>query len=285
MIQNSQTLKVWTELGSFFFIWIFLCGVLAGGVFIFFDRLGEPTNQFALTGNCYFLLTVQLAMLCGTILSIYYVEKNVTYTKPEASIIAEKWEMHEVFMGLLFGASIMALCVTILLVSGAIDLHFMDVGSGLICFFISFLFVAIIEELVFRKFIYVQLLRVYKNWTSIILTSLMFSLIHSLNPSIGWTGFVNLFLSGVIFSQLYVRKRELSSPIGFHFGWNFFQGAIFGSPVSGLKIDGIFALHYESGDIINGGLFGLEGSIITMAILIVVILLLLFLQACERLQS
>lgn len=156
----------------------------------------------------------------------------------------------------------------------AVNLQFAQIGTGLIFYFISFSIVAVVEELVFRKFLYSQFLRVYQSWAAVLLTSLIFSLVHSLNPSIDWLGFVNLFLSGILFSQLYILKMNLSIPIGFHLGWNFFQGSVFGFPVSGLRIDGIFAIEYRSTDFVSGGLFGLEGSIITTTVLILVVLLL-----------
>lgn len=243
---------------------------------IFLNPINQSVFHFhlELTKNLYFLLSTQIALLTGTILSIGYVEEHVISDGSASLSDVKAWKILDIFKGVIFSSTVLISCVMVLVCIDAVKLQFTQVGTGLIFYFISFSIVAVVEELVFRKFIYSQFLRVYQSWAAVFLTSLMFSLVHSLNPSIDWLGFVNLFLSGVLFSQLYILKMDLSIPIGFHLGWNFFQGPVFGFPVSGLSIDGIFAIEYRSADFVSGGLFGLESSIITTAILFVVILLL-----------
>ena len=51
-------------------------------------------------------------------------------------------------------------------------------------------------------------------------------------------------------------------PIGIHIGWNFFEGVVFGFPVSGLEISHIMHNTMHGPEIITGGKFGPEAGLI-----------------------
>jgi len=51
---------------------------------------------------------------------------------------------------------------------------------------------------------------------------------------------------GITFGLTYTLTKSLWLPIGIHFGWNFTQGALFGSAVSGYNLRG--ALSFASRD-------------------------------------
>lgn len=128
---------------------------------------------------------------------------------------------------------------------------------------VSFTLVALIEELLNRGFILETLKNKYSPLFAIIASSLIFALLHIFNDHLSIIGMINLTLSGVIFSLLYLRSGNLWAAIGMHFFWNVFQGPIFGFNVSGNEGDSFLAIEYlSSTDIITGGAFGLEGSIL-----------------------
>ncbi|MEI8080306.1 MAG: CPBP family intramembrane glutamate endopeptidase, partial [Actinomycetes bacterium] len=59
---------------------------------------------------------------------------------------------------------------------------------------------------------------------------------------------------------------------GIHAGWNYFQGNIFGLPVSGIpEASSLFAFGPASGstDLVTGGSFGVEASIVGTSVLLV----------------
>jgi hypothetical protein len=55
-------------------------------------------------------------------------------------------------------------------------------------------------------------------------------------------------------------------PIGLHAAWNFTQGFIFDVPVSGLDQDGLVEAQLSGPVLLSGGAFGLEASLIALAI-------------------
>jgi hypothetical protein len=88
-------------------------------------------------------------------------------------------------------------------------------------------------------------------------------LLHAFNTSFSWIGMVNIVLMGILLCQLYLKKMNLSIPIGFHFSWNFLQGPVFGFSVSGFSTQGILKIESFSGSKFPFEGFGLEGSLIS----------------------
>jgi uncharacterized protein len=96
------------------------------------------------------------------------------------------------------------------------------------------------------------------------LSSAFFGYLHASNPNATLLSTVNVALAGLMLGLGYVLTGELAIPIGLHVAWNFFQGAVFGFPVSGLRIGGATFLSLDQGgpDLWTGGAFGPEGGLL-----------------------
>jgi hypothetical protein len=69
----------------------------------------------------------------------------------------------------------------------------------------------------------------------------------------------------------FMLTRRLWLPMGIHFAWNFTQAGIFGSAVSGNGAEsGILHAAFTGPDWLTGGAFGVEASIVTIALGLVV---------------
>lgn len=104
---------------------------------------------------------------------------------------------------------------------------------------------------------------------ALMLTSLIFGVLHSFNPNASFLSTVNIVLAGILLGIGYVLTGELAIPIGLHITWNFFQGNVFGFPVSGLGPVGATVLTVEEvgPTLWTGGPFGPEaGLLVTAAI-------------------
>jgi uncharacterized protein len=99
------------------------------------------------------------------------------------------------------------------------------------------------------------------------LSSAFFGFLHAANPSATILSTANVALAGLMLGCGYVLTGELAIPIGLHVTWNFFQGTVFGFPVSGLRIGGATFLSIEQGgpDLWTGGPFGPEGGLLAPA--------------------
>jgi hypothetical protein len=97
---------------------------------------------------------------------------------------------------------------------------------------------------------------------SILLTSAIFGGLHAFNENSTLCSSANLGLIGMMFALGYALTGELGLPIGLHISWNFFQGTVFGLPVSGAKEGASLIAIQQSGPVgITGGNFGPEAGL------------------------
>jgi hypothetical protein len=71
-------------------------------------------------------------------------------------------------------------------------------------------------------------------------------------------------VAGVFFAFGYMRTSLLWLPIGIHFGWNFFEGTVFGFQVSGLTNFSLIQQTVSGPPLITGGGFGPEAGLIVL---------------------
>jgi len=130
-----------------------------------------------------------------------------------------------------------------------------------------------VEELVFRGYL-LKVLAGKGRYFAIMITSTVFSVLHfhhGFNP-VGW---LNIFFFGVVMAQMVFTWKNLWLPWGFHAGWNFFQTDIFSFPVYGRARMELLEMNPVTGrDIITGGSYGPEGSLLTTVLLLIFIIIL-----------
>jgi membrane protease YdiL (CAAX protease family) len=105
-------------------------------------------------------------------------------------------------------------------------------------------------------------------------TAIIFGLGHATNPGASVVSTIALVLAGMLYATAYALTGELAIPIGYHIAWNFFEGAVFGFPVSGYLLDASFIVtQVEGPEIWTGGTFGPEAGLLGMLARVVGILL------------
>ncbi|MDH5505704.1 MAG: CPBP family intramembrane metalloprotease [Anaerolineae bacterium] len=120
------------------------------------------------------------------------------------------------------------------------------------------------EELLIRGY-FLQNLAAGLNMTAaIIISSAIFGLGHLGNPGASWASTLSILIAGLFFTYAYLRTQQLWLPIGLHIGWNFFQGPIFGFPVSGLETSRLVIHTTQGPEWLTGGVFGPEAGAILL---------------------
>jgi hypothetical protein len=142
----------------------------------------------------------------------------------------------------------------------SVRLDFMSlISSFLLCALVSFT-----EELVFRGYILGRLLRdEVGRCASLVLSSLLFSLLHLGNQGITPFCLLNIFIAGGMLGLCYTYTRNLCFSFSLHLFWNWIQGPLLGYGVSGNDFGGVtlLQLSYPNPEsLFSGASFGFEGT-------------------------
>jgi membrane protease YdiL (CAAX protease family) len=123
------------------------------------------------------------------------------------------------------------------------------------------------EEVLFRGWLLPVTGARYRSWIGVVVSSVIFSLAHSLSPGITAIGFLNLFLFGVFASFYALAEGGLWGIGAWHAVWNWAMGDLLGFATDGSLHIGLWSTVQARGpDIISGGAFGLEGGLACTAI-------------------
>ena len=136
-------------------------------------------------------------------------------------------------------------------------------------FFVIFLLVGWNEELLSRGYHLQTIASGLNMFCAVVISSAVFGLLHLDNPHATWVSTAGIFFAGVYQSYGYIRTRQLWLPIGLHVGWNFFEGVVFGFPVSGFDIYALTRIQVTGPVSWTGGAFGPEAGLILLPSLIV----------------
>ncbi|HKG53704.1 MAG TPA: type II CAAX endopeptidase family protein [Anaerolineales bacterium] len=142
------------------------------------------------------------------------------------------------------------------------------VVRNMITFFIVFIIVGWNEELLSRGYQLQTIASGFNLFWGVIISSAVFGLLHLGNPNATWVSAVGIFFAGVYLAYGYIRTGQLWLSIGLHIGWNFFEGVVFGFPVSGLDIYALTRIKVQGPELWTGGAFGPEAGLIVLPSLI-----------------
>lgn len=126
----------------------------------------------------------------------------------------------------------------------------------------GFIVVGYQEELLNRGY-YLQNIRqgMGLGW-GLFLSSGIFAVMHFGNPNFTWyASLPGLLAAGYFLAFGRMRTGQLWLPIGLHAGWNFFEGTVFGFPVSGIELAGLVRQTPVGPAVFTGGAFGPEAGL------------------------
>ena len=222
------------------------------------------------------MLILTAFQVMGSFLALWLATKFID-RKPLMSIgLSVKDKANEMLIGLGFALAFIGGLFLVLWLVGAINITgYVGFKPGVFIVSMMLFMAAFDEELIFRGYILNNMMDSTSNrWVALAGSSLLFALLHSGNPSVWstWVPMTELFAAGFILGISYTFTKNLWFPTFSHFGWNFFQG-LFGFEISGINVDSWKMISHENTgnvpDIVSGGAFGIEGSVITLSCTII----------------
>ena len=246
-------------------------------IFIFNDSLKELLSFSGTSNLVSEVITFFLSIFLMTKISKLKIEQ-LGFSKDDMPISYLK--------GALFGILQISIVFFIIFGLKAIDVYYVGNINVLLLIkvFIFFIFQGLLEELLFRGYLMPLFSKVIGIKFTIILLSFLFTCIHLLNPNLNIIGLVNVFLAGVTFSLIYYYTGNLWIVGAMHTFWNFILGFIVGSQVSGIATYNsiFFSIPVWNKDLISGGEFGFEASIIETILELSISLFVIYLIKKEK---
>ena len=209
------------------------------------------------------LMDVVLAL----VLLAAYTLLEALIEKEKAPDVLNKRAVPDLLLGLAIGLVFFVLIVGIMLLAGcgSIEKLGFDAKAQLSAF-CMFFGVAVGEEVLFRGVVYKWIDKRWGMTVALIVSALIFGAIHIGNDNATWWSALAIAIeAGLLLGAAYKYFGTLWLPIGIHWAWNYTQGNIFGFAVSGNDAGNtLFKMHPQGADILTGGAFGAEASIISI---------------------
>jgi membrane protease YdiL (CAAX protease family) len=185
-----------------------------------------------------------------------------------------------VAVGLLVGAVLFSAVIGIIAAAGHYHVSGLGSVSGALAVLGTMCTTAVAEELLFRAVLFRMIERWMGTWLALAVSAVVFGLLHLANSGATLFGALAIALeAGVMLGAAYALTRTIWFAVGIHLAWNFMEGGVFSTTVSGTQkvFQGLLRSEVTGPDLLTGGGFGPEASVgaIGVGVVAAVVLLLL----------
>ena len=259
-----------------FFIIIALFDIIGIAIVSVFSEYGfeEFISDPELIMQNKMMLLMMICQLIGTLFTVWIFQKFISKERFISIGLDFINYKNDFYQGLAVGTGLISIGFFTLIILNltSIDLTYFSIYDQIFYFFL-FIVVSLNEEIAIRGYILHNLSQSFNKYIALVISSFVFMGMHLGNPNIGVLPLTNLFLAGIFLGVYRIHKNNLWFPIGAHLMWNYLQGPIYGFEVSGNKINSLFEQKLQGHEVLTGGNFGYEGSIILTVFLIISIYL------------
>lgn len=208
------------------------------------------------------------------------------------TIMSMGFMKRNIFKQYIKGVCVGALLISVIVLMGVLFSIFVFDGSNsnlnkkiILLFLVGFVLQGFYEELVFRGFLMISIIRKNTIFVAVVSNSLLFGLTHGLNNGFQVLALFNLILFGIFESIYLLKTGNIWGVSAIHSMWNFIQGDIYGFNVSGMaQSQSMFIFKISNCEIFSGGTFGLEGSLLTTIVLLSAINMVILYNTALQLQ-
>lgn len=192
---------------------------------------------------------------------VRYIERR------DVTELAPRGAAAELLVGFVVGSLLFFTTMLVLWLLDAWTYTGMVEGSTWIYPLVIAMLVAVAEETLVRGVVFRLLEEWLGSWIALGISAIIFGLMHAFNPGATPISVIAIALeAGVLLGAVYMFSRRLWLVYGLHAAWNFSEGGIFVTRVSGHKVEGLVGVDFHGSDILTGGSFGPEASVIAIVV-------------------
>ncbi|MCR8743741.1 CPBP family intramembrane glutamic endopeptidase [Romboutsia lituseburensis] len=249
--------------------------------------LAFNNSEFFILNQEPIILMVSLVLFAFSSLLVFFRVKVIEKRKISSIGFAKDAWLRKYLIGFLIGIIMMGIIVLILYGFGYITIDknpIQPVGISslpvILIFLVGWIIQGGTEEILTRGWLMNVLGARYNIVLGLIISSLLFSFMHLLNPNVNYIAVINIALVGLFYGLCVIKTNDLWAVCGMHSAWNFAQGNLFGFEVSGnnVPVGSLMDFKLIGSDFVTGGPFGPEAGIVSTIILVASILILLLLD-------
>ena len=271
MPKISYIVKVILIFYVFKFIGELVCEVLAIG-------LHFACGKNPLEGEMFDMITITLITYLGYSVMIAVIMLLwKLFQKKTPAELGFTGNVRTYLIGLLAGMVLLGSCVIPVMLTGALQFNgvFSNIDKTMVLLMIPcFIFQGAVEEVLCRGVVQHLLVKKTSVPAAFAVSAALFTIPHLDNmagadPAIAVTAVLNLILISMIFSSLTLHFKSIWAACGLHSVWNFILSVVLGLNLSGNgePVAAVFDVRTSGDSLLNGGMYGIEASVITAAVL------------------
>ncbi len=236
---------------------------------LIFTFIPGPPNALAAIAN-------QAALVAAVTLSVYQARRRLDRRSfASLGLDWDAWAVKDLLAGFLIAGALLGLVFLLEWAAGWLRFEGFawqqeaapQVLRGVLVDLAIFITVGWYEELLTRGYWLKNLADGLGLHWAVIVTSAVFAVLHLQNPNASLVIILGLTAGGLFFAFAVLWTRQLWLPVGLHIGWNFFEGTVFGFPVSGTESYRLIRHTVNGPAWITGGDFGPEaGAVVLVAL-------------------
>ena len=210
---------------------------------------------------------VSAALMAALALAVYAAFVRYIEQRPVSELALSSMS-RELGLGLIAGVGLYTLCVAILMLLGVYRIEAINPPLLMLPSVAMALSSGVFEELLHRGTIFRNVEALAGSWIALLVSAVIFGMVHLTNPDGTMVGALAITIeAGLLLAALFLVTRRLWLSIGAHIAWNFTQSGIFSGAVSGaFEQPGLFKAVIEGPELLTGGAFGMEASMIALIV-------------------
>ncbi|MBI4675805.1 MAG: CPBP family intramembrane metalloprotease [Chloroflexi bacterium] len=224
--------------------------------------LGQPLGIG--TAGWYEVLSSVLVVVVVYVVYRLYVR---VIEKRAATELDMRGALQELGAGILFGAVLFTIVIGGLWLLGVYRVLGWNAALDLAPILAASIFAGFVEEVLFRGILFRIVQESLGTWLALAISGLFFGFAHAANPGATLFSSVAIALeAGLLLGAAYMLTQRLWFAVGIHFAWNMTQGGVFGVAISGNSVQGLLSSELVGPELVSGGAFGAEASVVALVV-------------------